>query len=51
MNKEAIFAVLGAWLIVSPYILGGPLTVLAYSNALAGAGLILYSAWRIFGKK
>jgi hypothetical protein len=51
MKKGVVFAVLGVWLIISPYILGGPLTVLAYSNALAGAGLILYSVWQIFGKK
>jgi hypothetical protein len=51
MKKEAAFVLLGVWLIISPYVLGGPLTVLAYSNALAGAGLILYSVWQIFGKK
>jgi hypothetical protein len=51
MKKELIWAILGLWLIISPFILGGPMTVLAYSNALVGTGMIIFLAWMIFGRK
>jgi len=42
--------VLGAWTLASPWLLGaGDLTLLVWSNTLAGIALTLWGLWSIYG--
>ncbi|MBZ1348984.1 MAG: hypothetical protein KY053_02030 [Candidatus Liptonbacteria bacterium] len=42
--------ILGVWLVISSFLLGGVNTVLGYTNILAGAVAIFAFFWGKFGK-
>ena len=44
--------IIGAWLIVSPWILGASgVTLLLWSNTILGLALVLMGLWSIYGKE
>ena len=52
MKREWTALILGAWVLVSPWILGFSLFAFAkWSNVLVGLALVLVNAWAIFGKE
>ncbi len=52
MNLRWAFIILGAWVIISPWIFGvGVDLVLAWSNVVAGLAVTLLGAWELFGNE
>ncbi|MBN2197728.1 SPW repeat protein [Candidatus Wolfebacteria bacterium] len=44
--------ILGVWVFVSPWILGfSDITTALWSNIIAGALIVIFSLWEIFGSK
>ena len=52
MIIEWIQIVLGAWVVLSPWVLGsGAHTVLFWSNVVMGLVVVLLGAWELFGRE
>ena len=52
MKREWTGLVIGAWILISPWLLGfASLGLMKWSNVLAGLVLVLMSAWALFGKE
>ena len=52
MRREWVGLVLGAWILVSPWIFSvAAIGFMKWSNVLVGLVLIVMNAWRIFGKE
>lgn len=52
MERRVTHIVLGAWLVLSPWLLGFSLLVLAkWSAVLVGLVFIILNAWDIFSEK
>jgi hypothetical protein len=52
MIREWVQFVIGAWILLSPWVLGAsgdPLML--WSTALAGLAIILFNVWAIFGRE
>lgn len=50
MTPQWVQLVIGTWVLVSPWILGfSGISIMKWSNVLAGVALVLLGAWRIFG--
>jgi hypothetical protein len=44
--------VLGLWVLVSPWVMGfADLTAALWSNVIAGALIVIFSLWQLFGGK
>lgn len=43
-----IWVILGAWIALSPFILGGAATVVIYNNALIGVAVMSLAIWEKF---
>lgn len=43
-----IWIILGAWIALSPFILGGATTVVTYNNVLIGVAIIFLAIWKKF---
>jgi len=43
-----VWIILGVWISLSPFILGGATTVVTYSNVVVGVGIILLALWGKF---
>jgi hypothetical protein len=52
MKREWAGLILGAWILVSPWLLGfSALGLMKWSNVLVGLVLVLMNAWAIFEKE
>jgi hypothetical protein len=52
MKREWTGLILGAWILVSPWLLGfSALGFMKWSNVLIGLVLVLINAWALFGKE
>lgn len=43
-----IWVILGAWIALSPFVLGGAVTVVTYNNVLIGIVIIFLAIWKKF---
>ncbi len=52
MNRSWVEIVIGAWVLVSPWLLGfSSIPLMKWSNLVAGTILILMNVWAIYGGK
>lgn len=52
MKREWMILVIGAWILVSPWILGfSTIGFMKWSNVVCGLVLVLDSVWKMFGGK
>ncbi|MEK7212453.1 MAG: SPW repeat protein [Patescibacteria group bacterium] len=50
MSRQWLEAVLGLWLMLSPWVLGfSGISVMMWSNLIAGMAVFLIALWSIFG--
>ncbi|RJP44086.1 hypothetical protein C4587_02395 [Candidatus Parcubacteria bacterium] len=51
MNNWALLA-LGCWVLISPWVLGfSSISIMKWSNVIAGIALVLINVWIIFGTR
>ena len=52
MTSSWIQLALGAWIMVSPWLLGfSSITVMKWSNLITGLVLVLINVWEMFGER
>ena len=51
MTDRKIQIALGAWILVSPWILGfGSISFMKWSNVIIGTAIILINLWKVYGQ-
>jgi len=51
MTERKIQIILGAWILVSPWILGfGSISFMKWSNVIVGTAIVLINLWKIYGQ-
>jgi len=52
VNERWTQLIIGAWILISPWLLGfSSITIMKWSNLLCGLAIVLINAWIIFGTK
>jgi VIT1/CCC1 family predicted Fe2+/Mn2+ transporter len=52
MKREWVGLVLGAWILISPWVFGtAAIGFMKWSNVLVGLALVIMNAWKIFSKE
>lgn len=52
MIERKIQIALGAWILISPWILGfGSISFMKWSNVAVGAAIVLINLWKLYGQK